>query len=177
MVKYKTVDNTTGTELSNISGTENMQVGFKYQITDSDAPTVVGVMAHAIVPSGSRGISNQRYGIFSRINISHDLDDQRNLSANFGYNNYELAFEEEGLVRYSEGEFSYTLVYGQALTEKLGVYLESFGEYVEFENWELNMDAGMTYLLSNNIQLDYSYGWGINNVMNYHSVGVSVRIQ
>ena len=34
----------------------------------------------------------------------------------------------------------------------------------------------MTFLLRDNIQLDYSYGWGLDGDMNYHSVGISVRL-
>jgi len=176
VVSYKIVNNATGEEVLSVSGTENLQLGFKYQISESDSRTIIGVMAHAILPTGSEGISNELSGIFSRINISHDLDDKRNISANFGYNNYEYSFDD-GVQSSSDGEFSYTLVYGRGLTNKLGVYIESFGEYVEFEDWSNNMDAGMTYLINNNIQLDYSFGWGLNNVMNYHSVGISIRLQ
>jgi hypothetical protein len=56
------------------------------------------------------------------------------------------------------------------------LYAEAFGNYVEFEDLESNINAGMTYLISDHIQLDYSYGMGLNRVMNYHSVGVSVRL-
>ncbi len=62
------------------------------------------------------------------------------------------------------------------MSDRVGLYVESFGEYKEFEDWENKMDAGMTYLISNNVQLDYSYGWGLNVVTNYHSVGISVRL-
>lgn len=176
VVSYKTVNNLTNKEINRLNGTENMQVGLKYQFSQSDQKTIVGVMAHAILPTGSKGISNDRYGVFSRINISHEISDNKSISANFGYNNYDLDFNDNGLVKYADGELSYTLVYGVGLSNRVGLYLESFGEYIEFRNWENKMDAGMTYLVSNNIQLDYSYGWGINLVMNYHSVGISVRL-
>ena len=83
---------------------------------ECSAKTFVGVVAHAILQTGSRGIGNQRYGIFSRINISHDLSEKRNISGNFGYNNYRLRFDDEGLVREVDGDFTYTLVYGHGIS-------------------------------------------------------------
>lgn len=176
VVTYKTINTALGEEVFKLSGTENLQIGLKYQITKDDAKVVVGAMAHAIIPTGSEGISNERYGIFSRINLSYDLSDNKNISANLGYNNFDLDFNDEGLVRHVDGNFTYTLVYGVGLSDRVGLYLESFGDFVDFDAWENNMDAGMTYLISDNIQLDYSYGWGLNRVMNYHSVGISVRL-
>ncbi len=161
---------------SKLNGTENMQVGFKYQITSSDSKVVVGALAHAILPTGSEGISNELYGIFSRINLSYDLDDTRNISANFGYNNFDLELTDGEVQRVQDGNFTYTIVYGHSLSDRIGVYLEGFGDYVNFEEWETNMDAGMTFLLKKNIQLDYSYGWGVDRIMNYHSVGISIRL-
>ena len=136
---------------------ENLQVGFKYQLSENESRTVVGIVAHAILPAGSQGISNKNYGIFSRINISHELSENRSLSANFGYNNYSLQFDNQGLTREDDGDFIYTLVYGHGISNRVGVYLESFGEYVNFEQWMINMDTGITFLLRDNIQLDYSF--------------------
>jgi hypothetical protein len=176
VVTYKTSSNNALIEDEKVSGSENMQLGLKYQLTNSDAKLVVGAMAHVVVPTGSDGISNDRYGIFSRINLSYDLDESKNLSANFGYNNYDLEFDGGELQRVEDGNFTYTFVYGVGISDRVGMYLEAFGDYVNFNYWSNNMDAGMTFLLKENIQLDYSYGWGLDSDLNYHSVGVSVRL-
>ena len=176
VVSYKTTDNITKERIEKISGTENMQVGFKYQLIDGSKKTIVGVMAHAIVPTGSRGISNKRYGVLARLNVSFDISDNKNFSANFGYINSDYAVIDGVLEPQADGNFVYTLVYGVGLGDRVGIYLEAFGEYVEFQDWSSNMDAGMTFLLKKNIQLDYSYGWGLNSVMNYHSIGISFRL-
>ncbi len=44
---------------------------------------------------------------------------------------------------------------------------------IEFEDTILNFDAGFTYLPNPNVQLDFSFGTGINDTMNYLSVGCS----
>ncbi len=137
---------------------------------------MIGAVAHAVVPSGSNGISNNKYGVFSRINFSYDLSENKNLGANIGYNNYDLRFDEEGLVRDQDGNFIYTLVYGVGISDRVGMYVEAFGDYVNMDFWQNNMNAGMTYLLKENIQLDYSYGWGLDRDMNFQSVGISIRL-
>lgn len=176
LVSYRTINNSTQEEIGKVTGTENLQIGLKYQITNDDAAVVVGLMANGRVPTGSIGISNQLYGFASRLSLAYNLSENKSLSANLGYNNVNLDFNDEGLVRYGEGNLTYTLVYGVSLSDRVGLYVEAFGDYFEFEDWENNMDVGMTYLISDNIQLDYSYGWGMNIMMNYHAVGISIRL-
>jgi hypothetical protein len=38
-----------------------------------------------------------------------------------------------------------------------------------------NLDAGITYLVNPNLQLDFSFGTGINHTMNFISAGISWR--
>jgi len=43
----------------------------------------------------------------------------------------------------------------------------------------LNSDAGITYLIKKNLQIDFSSGLGLNQKMNYFSIGcagISVEI-
>tara|TARA_B110000046_G_scaffold57595_2_gene64318 strand:+ start:3274 stop:4074 length:801 start_codon:yes stop_codon:yes gene_type:complete len=174
LVSYNTINNSTQEEIGKVTGTENLQIGLKYQITNDDAAIVVGLMLEGRVPTGSRGISNRLYGVVSRLSLAYNLPENKSLGANLGYNNVNLDFNDEGLVRYGQGNLTYTLVYGVSISDRVGLYVEAFGDYVEFKDWENNMDAGMTYLISDNIQLDYSYGWGLNRVMNYHAVGISI---
>lgn len=157
-----------------IKGMTNTQLGFKYQITDNDAPLVLGYMFHYIFPSGTEGLSNKQNGVLMRLNASYDLDDKRNLSANFGYINEELGGPDIKRPKNYDGNLTYTFVYGQGLSDRVGVYLEAYGDYVNFKKWSNNADAGLTYLLKENIQLDYSFGWGLTETMNYHSVGISI---
>lgn len=176
VVNYKVTSSHPLIRSTDYSGTENLQIGFKYQITESDAKVVIGAIAHAIVPTGTEVITNDMYGIFSRVSFSYNVSENKNFSANIGYNNYDLDLRDGELQRSQDGNLIYTLVYGVGISDRVGMYVEAFGDYVNFDFWENNMDAGMTYLLRENIQLDYSYGWGLNEEMNYHSVGVSVRL-
>ena len=50
---------------------------------------------------------------------------------------------------------------------------EPFGEIAELEELILNADAGFTYLVHENFQLDFLLGTGINQRNNYFGIGGS----
>ncbi|MEQ8909741.1 MAG: transporter [Vicingaceae bacterium] len=176
LVSYRLKDNLGNTDDQKVNGSENLQIGFKYQLTNDDSRLLMSAIAHAILPTGSEGINNQFYGTVAKLSFNYSLDDKRSLSSNLGYVNQFLDFESNGLVKYADGDFTYTLVYGHALSDKVGLFLETYGTYQEFNNWQNNMDAGFAYLIKENLQVDYSFGWGINQIMNYHSLGLSFRL-
>lgn len=154
------------------SGTEDLQIGIKYQLTSIESKLVVGLITHLSLPTGSKDVSFNDYGTMTRLSAAYDLDDKRSLGVNLGYFNSDLDWKDQATNR-QLGAFTYTLSYGQSIGGRIGVYVELFGEYLEFNQWLNHMDAGMTYLLKDNLQFDYSIGWGLNNQMNYHSIGVS----
>ena len=59
------------------------------------------------------------------------------------------------------------LAIGTSLTEKLGFFMEPFGEINDLNNLILNFDSGFTYLVKDNLQLDCSYGTRIVNKLKY----------
>ena len=64
---------------------------------------------------------------------------------------------------------------GIGVSEKLSIYGESFGS-VFVNNIPLsNFDYGLAYVVKSNIQVDLSFGLGLNNEMNYQSIGFSWR--
>lgn len=176
IVEYRVENISTSEEISSVSGTENMQLGFKYQINKSESKTTAGLIGHIVFPTGSRGISNQKYGLIGKLSITHELGESSGLATNLIYNNSDLRFTDEGLVRDLDGNFFYTLIYSYSVNNSMGVFIEFYGDYVNFKNWQNSMDAGISYQLRNNLQFDYSFGWGMNQVMNYHAIGVSLLI-
>jgi len=71
------------------------------------------------------------------------------------------------------GNLTYSLVFGIGVNDKAGIYVETFGSYIDFEMNEVNFDAGLTYLVMKNLQLDFSFGNGINTDLNYLAAGFS----
>ena len=103
------------------------------------------------------------YGTINKLSISHVITDDIGVGYNLGYNNFGVG----------DGDATYSLAIGVGITDKVGVYFEPYGEFIEFDEHISNFDAGFTFLLRDNFQLDYSFGVGLNNDMNYMSVGFS----
>ena len=64
--------------------------------------------------------------------------------------------------------YVYSNILGQIQNQKITKL-----ENGNFENPVCNFDAGLTFLANENFQYDFSFGTGINNTMNYMSIGFS----
>ncbi|MCU4164700.1 transporter [Carboxylicivirga caseinilyticus] len=159
-----------GEQLVNYSGKtalSDLELGFKVQILRKDAiDTEIAFLSHVLIPTGTEWISSNSVGSVSKLAISQPLSDALGVGTNLGYANC-----GEG-----NGDFLYSAVLSVGLTEKLGSYYEVYGEYTNMNQWISNFDAGLTYLLKSNFQLDLSFGLGLNQTMNYLALGFSWNI-
>ena len=108
--------------------------------------------------------------------ISHSLGDNAGLGCNMG-------LEHEAMDR--KNSFFYTAVIGFSAGEKMGMFLEGYGKKSWFGGapqtiipWDIRMDAGMTFLVLPNMQLDLSGGVGLSEFSpkGFISTGISWRI-
>jgi len=67
--------------------------------------------------------------------------------------------------------YTYVLNFGYNVSDKLGVFVEGFGR---FNNFSYSLDAGMAYLVNNNLQIDAFGGW-LGDRDWFAEVGVSWR--
>ncbi len=147
-----------------IQGISDIEVGTKIQIFQKENKNIeVAFLSHLIIPTGTKVLSNDRFGTINKLSISHELNDKLGIGYNVGYN----YFGRE------KGDLTYSVALGFGVNEKVGVYIEPYGEVANFEDFILNADAGFTYLANDNLQFDFSFGTGINQRMNYISVGFS----
>ena len=104
-----------------------------------------------------------------RMSFAHTLSDNLSL----GYN---LGAEWDG--DNPEASYFYSIALGIGVTEKLGAFVESYGSLYKDRDPEHKADTGLTYLVSNNFQLDVSGGIGLSeNAPDYFaSFGFSYRI-
>lgn len=148
-------------------GISDFQVGFKMQLFKKENhKSTVALLSHLIIPSGSNELSEDHWGSSSRLLVTHQLSERNSLAYNFGYTYHNS----------KKGDLIYTLSLAHALTDKLGLFAELYGELIEFDKLLLNGDAGITYLIKPNLQLDLSYGIGVIQKMNFISFGVSWNI-
>ena len=151
-----------------LEGISDMEVGFKVQLLKNEnVNTEIALLSHLLIPTGTEELSSGKYGNISKLCISHAITDNIGLGYNIGY---QYLGEESG-------DLLYSLACGFGLNDKVSIYIEPYGSYNNLEEFSLNMDAGLTYLWCDQLQLDFSYGTGITDKMNYVSVGGSWLIE
>ncbi len=151
-------------EYESIQGISDLEIGTKIQVLQNENKnTEIAFLSHLIIPSGSNEFSSKKFGTINKISIAHELNENMGVGYNIGYN----YFGEEN------GDLTYSLALGIAVNEKVGIYIEPYGEIVNLEKHEMNFDAGFTYLPNQNLQFDFSFGTGISKRMNYISIGGS----
>lgn len=156
------------TTSENINGISDLQIGAKFQLLKKEGTnTEIAFLSHAIIPTAKDELSLNEFGTINKLAISHELSNTIGLGYNIGYDYYCLG----------SGNFTYSLSVGIGISDKIGFYVELYGEIVEFENHLVNFDAGFTYLLKENSQLDVSFGTGLNHNMTYVSLGYSLNIK
>jgi len=128
----------------------------------------VSLIGHVHTRTGSRGYRPSFVAPDLRFVFAHTLSDKFSLSYNFGgeWNGEEAA-----------STMIYTISLGISLTEKLACFIESYGFLPEYASQDHRVDAGFTYLINDNLQLDISSGLGLspNSPDNFLSGGVSWR--
>jgi len=154
-------------EDESVEGIGDIEVGAKVQLLKNEnINTEIAFLSHLVVPSGTNKLSNGHAGTVNKLAISHSINDHTGLGYNIGYNYFGQG----------NGDLTFSTVLGYSINEKTAVFIEPFGEIANFEELVLNADAGFTWLLKNNFQLDFSFGTGLNHKMNYLSLGFCWRL-
>lgn len=149
-------------------GMPDLEIGTKISLFNKmKGKMKIGIISHLIVPSGTKGFSGNRFGNSTKFSFSNAITPRFSISYNLGYNYYGSGV----------GNLSYTLSFGVSITDRLSAYIEPYGQWVDFKTPHLNMDGGFTYLLKENMQLDFSIGLGLTYKMNYISLGYSWNIR
>lgn len=145
-------------------GLSDLEIGAKIQLLKNESvSTEIAFLSHVIIPSAKTALSNGKFGSVNKLSISHSIHDKISFGYNVGYNYF----------GYNDGDFTYSLALGTPISDNIGIYVESYGEVLNFNNHQASFDTGITYLYKNNIQFDLSFGTGLNHTMNYVSFGVS----
>lgn len=150
-----------------ISGITDLEVGVKIQLLKNENKnTEIAFLSHMILPTGTKEVSFEKVGTINKLSISHQLGDKVGLGYNVGYNYFGIG----------NGFLTYSMALGVEISERAGLYVEPYGDIGIFNEHLANIDAGFTYLLKDNFQLDFSFGTGLNYTMNYLSAGFSWNI-
>lgn len=149
------------------SGISDLEIGTKIQLLKIETiNTEIAFLSHVVLPTGSKFLSNENLGTINKISISHQINETLGLGYNLGYDYF----------GYGNGDLTYSIALGIAVSNRFSFYLEPYGSIVNVDTHEANFDAGITYLIHEQCQLDFSFGTGVNHTMNYLSVGFSINI-
>lgn len=162
-------ENFNGPEAQNSTGLTPLMLGAKIGITEENgALPEIGFMGHLHLPFiAARDYRPETVGVDFRFAFTHSFSD-----ADLTYNVGAQWLEDS-----PEATFIYTISYGFAITENLGAFAELYGELPEDDSADYFWDAGITYNLRRNIQLDAFVGSGFNNSQKiYLGAGISFRI-
>ncbi|MCK7589621.1 transporter [Subsaxibacter sp. CAU 1640] len=160
-----------GTTLDDVtSGFSPLLLGFKTTIVEEQGcMPEIGFLGHLFLPfTAGTDYKPETTGVDFRFSFAHTLSENSSLSYNLG-----AAWGDDS----SEASYIYTLAYGHSLTEKLGIYGELYGDFPENSKANHLWDAGFTYLVNNNLQLDATVGTSITKGQDLLlSAGLSFRI-
>jgi len=155
----------------NIAGFSPLHVGFKVKVAEEKGlrPDIAFLGGLELPFTAGSDYKPSYTAATMRFAFSHTLSDRFSLGYNLG-----AEWDGETAV---PGYF-YSVALGIGLIENLGMFVESFGTIQEAGTAQHQIDAGFTYLLTPNFQVDISGGIGLNDAApdNFISFGLSYRI-
>ena len=129
----------------------------------------IGLIGHIFLPfTANQEVRPEFTSTDFRFAFNHTLSEKSgiayNLGAQWGNDSPEIAY-------------IYTLAYGYSITEKLGAYVEVYGDFPEDNSANHFWDAGLTYAIAPLVQLDATVGQSITAGQDILlSAGISFRI-
>ena len=149
---YRSLKQKTGNAQS-FTGIVPVTIGSKIAITEENGliPEVAFIGQLSLPYVGEELFTPEDVEPSFRFSFTHTLSEKLTLGYNLGME--WVRAEESGI---------YSVVLGIGVTEKLGLFVEQFGQLLGDFDLETGVDAGLTYLLSNNFQLDLSGGLGVS---------------
>ena len=163
--------NKTDISSNSISGFGPLYTGFKVKISDEQKgmPAIAILGALTLPFTANEEYKPSEPAANMRLSISHTLSDRISM----GYN---LGAEWDGETP-TPGYF-YSIALGIGISDKVGLFAESFGLLGANDKEEHLLDAGVTYLLLPNLQVDISGGIGLseNAADSFVGAGLSFRL-
>ena len=153
------------------TGLHPIAVGFKIGLfEETGLAPATSLIAHVSIPHlASKHFKARYYSPSARFAMQHTITETISLA-------YNLGIEWDG--ESTDPIYLYTLATGFSLNDALGCYAELYGFAPRSKQAEHLADAGLTYLLQQNLMVDISTGVGItSNAPDFFlAVGFSIRL-
>jgi hypothetical protein len=160
------------------SGAGDSDLGAKFLLhRGSGIRPQVALLVGTSLPTGDDDFTTDRLDPAFRFSVAHDLSSGLALGYNLGMA-WTSEVDDRGQST-SLSEFFYTLALGIDLSSRWGTYVEAFGGIpASAEGGPTHsLDAGITYLVRPNLQLDLTAGGGLSDAADdgFIGLGLSVR--
>ncbi len=152
------------------SGFSPLLFGFKTTIAQENGlMPEIGFLGHLYLPfTAGTDYRPETTGVEFLFAFEHSLNENSNIGYNLG-----AAWMDDS----PEASYIYSVSYGLDITDKLRAFVELYGDLPENSRSNHYWDSGLTYLISNNVQLDASVGTSITKGQDiFINAGVSFRI-
>ena len=154
-------------------GASDLYVGFKYKVCEQDGLRPhFGVIPAISIPGGSAAFSSGGVDPEIKLAWAYDLSDRIGVAGNV---NFAAPTEDGG--RFFQTGASATLAV--ALLENVGGYFEYYGFYPNGRDSDCahTLNGGLTWQLTDNLQLDWRAGFGLNEEADDFFTGVGFAIR
>lgn len=120
-------------------------VGTRINLYDKDDLPSMGLQLSFGLP-----VDNLEFGTQVMFVLTDSFTDKLSWTVNLG-SNFDKDFNTNGI---------YVLNLSYSISDKIGVFIEPYGTIDS--DFHLNFDAGISYLVNNDLQLDFLGGYGVN---------------
>jgi hypothetical protein len=153
--------------LSDVKGFSPFAIGTKIHVHEEKAwLPQIALLAHInVAKTGASSFMQQFHSTQMALTFNHTLSDVWSVG-------YSLGVEFPSEINYSIA--TYTLVSGFSITDKLGAFIEAYGDFSKYRHADNKVNAGITYLIAPSLQFDFAGGFGLseNSADNYYTMGL-----
>jgi len=158
---------TKSTGFDDIKGFSPFSIGAKIHVNEEDGwiPQIAFLTHINIAKTGAKEFLQDYHSAQMAMTFNHTI----NKSWSVGYS---IGVEYLPDVNYSVG--TYTFVSGFSISEKVGAFVEVYGDFSKYAYADNKINGGVTFLVLPNLQFDVAGGFGLSqySANNYFGVGL-----
>lgn len=150
-----------------IAGFSPLSIGAKIHVNKENGriPQIAFLGHVNIAKTGSSDFMQSYHSSQMVLTFNHTVTESWSIG-------YSLGVEFPDDINYSIG--TYTLVSGFAISDKIGAFVEVYGDFAKYMQADNKVNGGVTYLVAPSLQLDFAGGFGLSETSadNYYTIGL-----
>ena len=152
---------------NDLKGFSPLSIGGKIHVNEEQGwiPQIAFIGQIDIANTGGIDFLQEYHSTKMLLTFGHNLPNDLSIG-------YSIAVEFPEQVNYAVG--TYTLVAGYSITDKIGTFIEVYGDFSKYMTAQNKFNGGVTYLIHPKVQLDFAGGFGLSQYSpdNYFTFGL-----